>query len=291
MQIVRKMLILAFVALSLQGCRLLGDTVSGVRDLIGEEPVARVNSHKLYPSEIRQYIPDGLSPEDSAALALQYINSWAADKLFLDMAESKLSKAQKDVSREIDEYRSSLLKYRYEQLYISERMDTTVTEEDITDYYLAHKDLFSLDMPIVRARYLYIGAKSPLKEKIRKMMGSSSMDDLVEADSLARSSALKYFDRSDDWIDAVALAREFGTDYVSMLGAMRNKYIEMPDGEGNVKIAYIAGLMKEGETAPREYCVARIKDMILSGRKRQLSSGLERDLLEDARANEKFVIY
>ena len=287
----RNLFIAAVAALCTQGCGFLGDSISKARDLLGDDLVAKVSDHKLYRSELAQYIPDGLAPEDSAALARQYIESWAADKIVLDVAESKLSKAEKDVSKELEEYRSSLLKYRYEQLYISERMDTVVTPDEITSYYVAHKDRFLLEMPIVRARYLYISEKSPLRESIRRKMGSASVEDLVEADSLAKSSALKYFDNSDQWVDASALAREFGTDYVTLLGKMKQKYVEMPDGEGNVKIAYIADLMKEGQTAPRDYCEDRIKDIILSGRKHTLSSGLERDLLEDARIKEKFVIY
>ena len=51
--------------------------------------------------------------------------------LFMDMAETELSKGEKDVSREIESYRRSLLKYRYEQKYVNQRLDTAVTEADI----------------------------------------------------------------------------------------------------------------------------------------------------------------
>ena len=90
------------------------------------EVVARLGDHKLYRSELDDVIPKGTSPEDSVNLANLYINSWVKDKAFLDIAQQRLSKEEKDVSKELEAYRQSLLRYRYEQRYINERLDTTV---------------------------------------------------------------------------------------------------------------------------------------------------------------------
>ena len=50
-------------------------------------------------------------------------------------------------------------------------------------------------------------------------------------------------------------------------------------------------MVPEGKPAPEEYVTERIRDLILSARKHELETGLEQDLLEDARKNNKFVIY
>ena len=68
-------------------------------------------------------------------------------------------------------------------------------------------------------------------------------------------------------------------------------FIEIPDGEGNVKVAYIADMVKAGETAPEDYCKEKIKDIIISSRKHDLLTTLEQDLIEDAKVRENFVIY
>ena len=54
---------------------------------------------------------------------------------------------------------------------------------------------------------------------------------------------------------------------------------------------YVVEQVAEGKTAPLEYCGERIRDLILSARKHNLEEGLTEDLLEDARKNNKFVIY
>ena len=263
-----------------------------IKDFVHDgDVVARVGQHKLYLTELEAFIPNGVSPEDSANLADQYIRSWAADQLYLDMASEQLSKSEKDVSRELEAYRNSLLRYRYEQRYVNERLDTTVTRNEIEEYYETHDDLFVLDIPILKARFLDIMEDSPNYETIRRMMSSNNYEDIAEADSLAYSSALRYADWSDRWIDAVTLAREFGTDYGTMLSKLSGSYIEMREDRGDVKVAYVLDTRRAGTLAPLDYCEDRIRNIIISTRKQKLLTTLEQDLLENALSKENFIIY
>ena len=253
--------------------------------------VARVGRHKLTLSQVEEIIPDGTSPEDSLNLALQYINNWASELLFSEVAAAQLTKSEQDVSRELEDYRHSLLKYRYEQRYLNERLDTVVSRNQIEQYYETHKDLFVLERPIVKSRFLDIMQESPYLEVLKGKMSSKDYEDVSQADSLAYSSALKYEDRSDRWIDMVAFARDFGTDYGTLLARRdRDGFIEFP-GDGDIKIGYICDLLPAGRTAPLEYCEDRIKEIIISNRRRDLLIALEHDLLEDALIKKNFVIY
>ena len=256
-----------------------------------EEVVAKLGGHKLYLSELEAVIPKGVSPEDSVNLANLYINSWVKDKAFLDIAQQRLSKEEKDVSKELEAYRQSLLRYRYEQRYINERLDTTVSRKQIDEYYDSHKESFKLERPILKARFLNIGKDSPNLSKIKKLMSSNKVEDVVAADSIAFNSTQRYHDYSGEWIDAVKLAAEFGVDYVEMLSRRNGSFIEILSGDNDVSVAYIVDYMKAGEIAPVEYCEDRIRDIIISGRKHGLLTGLERDLIEDAKSKENFVIY
>ena len=259
--------------------------------LRGGEVVAEVGSVKLYRSDLDKVIPKGLSADDSTFLARQYIEGWATELVYLGIAEQQLSKAEKDVTRELEDYRKSLLKYRYEQLYVNERLDTAVTDEKIEEYYNSHQEKFILGRPLIKARFMSISADSPAKEQIRKRMSSDKVEDLVEADSLAYSAALKYTTWSDRWIDVTALAGEFSTDYAVLLSQMKNRWIEQVDTLGVARIAYIPAIMQKGEVAPLEYSAPVIRDIIISARKQALTSTLEQDLLKDARENGQFVIY
>ena len=279
------MIILGIVLSALTSCRAISSFLNK------EETVAEVGVAKLYRSELNKLIPKGIAYEDSVRLANQYINTWALDQVFLAVAEEQLSKSEKDVTRELEDYRKSLLKYRYEQLYVNERLDTAVSDDKVEEYYSMHEERFMLDRPLVKARFLMIAADSPSLPQIRKKMASEEVQDLIDADSLAYSSALKFITWNNEWLDAASLAREFGMDHEDMLRLMNGKWIEHKDTTGMVSLAYISDMIRIGEMAPIDYCTPAIKDMIISSRKQSLITSLERDLLNDARENGQFVIY
>ena len=285
----KSVLLLALLAVC--ACQMVHRVTDTAAELFGDRVVARVGEHKLLHSELAAYIPSGVSAEDSLALAQQYIHSWAEDLLFLDMAEARLSKEEQDVTRELEAYRRSLLKYRYEERYINERLDTLISDEEVRDYYGAHTDKFLVERPLMKTRYMVIPADSRSLKTIKGLMSSDDAMDALAADSLAFTAALRYVDSSDAWMDAILLARELGTDEVSMMKALKNRFIELKGDDGNLRVAYVVDMVRQGEPAPLEYCGERIRDILLSARKHALVSGLERDLLNDARNKEKFVIY
>lgn len=283
--------VLAAVVLSLASCNLFQKVKEGTKELFGEEVVARVGEHKLYRSRLQQFIPAGATAEDSLSLAQRYIQTWAEDLIVLDVAEKQLSKKEMDVSRELEQYRRSLIKYRYEQLYINQRLDTLVTEEQIRRYYESHPDKFILPRPILKTRFVVISPDSPNFKNIRTKMASDKVEDVLEADSLAFSSAIRYADNSDTWLDALTLAKEFGTDWMSMLSLLKNSFIELTDPSGNLRIAYVVASVKEGKTAPLDFCREKVREIIINARKHALAESLEQDLLEEARSDGKFIVY
>ena len=277
-------IISGIVLLALSSCRTISSLVHD------DQVVARVGKACLYKSELDKVVPASVSPQDSIALALQYINAWASDVVFMDVAEAQLSKSDKDVSRELEEYRRSLLKYKYEQKYVNERLDTAVTDDEVARYYDEHKDQFVLRSPIAKVRYMRISSGAPNVSLIKKKMASTVVDDLVEADSLAYFSADVYTDYSGAWISLTRLAGNFGIDYAALMSRVRNSMVEMEDSSGKLNVAYIVDYKAAGDMAPLDYCSGRIKDMIISIRKHDLINSLERELLEDARSKGRFEI-
>ena len=285
-QLIHRFVLLAAALFLLASC-------NWVSDLIHDgEVVARIGKHKLYRSELTGFIPHDASPEDSAKLAAQYINTWAKEILFVALAGEQLSRTDSDVTTEIEDYRRSLLKYRYEQQYLHERLDTVVAASEIESYYQDHQDLFALQVPIVRARFLDVLKESADLESLKKMISADKEEDLALVDSLAFGSALRYADRSGEWLDMPAYAKYFGLDYGMVLANLRpDGFIVLDEGEADVKIGYVCEMRKPGTVAPLEYCTDRIREIILSNRKHALLAGLEQDLLKDALEQEKLIIY
>ena len=288
----RKVICILMLALMALSCKVTRQFQDAAAELFRGEVVVKVGNHKLYRSQLQDYIPAGVSSEDSASLARQWINAWAEDLLLLDMAEEQLSDADKDVNKELEEYRRTLLKYRYEQLYINQRLDTLITDEEVEQYYLSNPERFRLERPLLKARYMVIPAEARSLKTLMKKMSSEDEMEVMEADSLGAYAAIKYANAADTWMDAITLAQEMGTDYRSLLSSIKNHFAQIEDMGGSIlRIAYIADMVPEGKPAPLEYVNERIRDIILSSRRHKLETELEQNLLEDASRNQKFVIY
>ena len=256
-----------------------------------DKVVARVGKHKLYESEVNAYIPSGVSIADSTNFALQYINTWATDIIVSDMAQSQLSKTERDITAELEAYKRELLRFRYEQRFIGDRLDTLVTEDQMLDFYEKHKNLFTLDRPILKVRFVDILKNMDKKDQIIRLMSSNKPKDMDEVEGLANKYAIKYFDKSYEWMDAAVLAREFGTDYGQMLAKMNQSYIRMESEDAaDIKVAYVREIRRSG-VAPFDFCTDRIREYILSGRKHDLLVALEQSLLKGASDDGQFVIY
>ena len=279
----------ALVAILLAGIAAV--SCEWVDKVISGETVASVGKVRLSRAELNKALPSGLLPEDSVRLAHQYINTWASEIIFLQVAENQLSKEELDVSAELDEYRKSLLKYRYEQRYVNERLDTIFTDSQIREYYNAHQDRFVLRVPVVRADFLCISPDSPYIDEFRENIASDDAQRMQYSDSLAYFSAIRYETFGGKWINLNDLALEFGIDYSELLTYKKGDWIEYEGGTGLLHLAFVKSFVPAGKIAPLEYATPLIKDILLSIRKKELVSALEDQLVEDAIQSGVFVQY
>ncbi len=258
-----------------------------------DDVVAEAVGYKLYRAELESVIPRGISSEDSLKLARQYIDNWASDYIFQAAAANTLSKEDLDVSEELEQYRRVLLKYRYEEKFVNERLDTAVTDTEIQNYYDENKQRYELSFPILRVRYVQISPDSPSLARITKLM-SSPLETEEEQDELAAlvaTGAQKYSDFGGAWMDIRSLALEFGVDYGTLLSLKSGPEIRQVSDTGLLHYAYVLDYQRAGTIPPLAYCSDMIRETIVNSRKQETLLKLEQDLLEQARSNEDFVIF
>lgn len=247
-----------------------------------DEKVAQLYSKSIYKSDITALIPPGTATEDSLAMIQQYVNSWAIKNLLAQKAEKELSKEEKDVSRELEEYRNSLLVFRLEQKYIEERLDTNISENECLEYYDKNSKNFTRTSSVVKARIIKISKTSPNNEIIKKIYNSPYTEDIEELERLSNNSAERYNNFNNEWTDMSNVAREIPIDIeLCEKAAWSKSCIETSDSLFSYYVYFVQKIGAD-DLAPFEYYKPKIKEIILSKRKQTLLSNLESNLVKEA---------
>lgn len=244
--------------------------------------IAEANGKKLYLSDIPDIFPEGVNRDDSVNLLKSYANSWVRKQLTLSKAEENLTEQQKNVAHQLDDYRTSLLIYRYEQEYISQRLDTLVTPDEIKSFYDANKDKLRLSNPLAKAVFIKVANNAPGIKRIKEIYRLNSEDKIEELDVMCLQVAEKYDYFNDDWVDFSTLTKylpQAPSNYESE--AQRNKYIEEKVADYTYLIN-IREFIPRGDFAPMEYQKKVITSIILNNRKQKMVTELEQKIYDDA---------
>jgi len=268
---------------AISSCRLYDSLFKG-------DVVARAGRDVLYRSDVEALNITGFSPEDSARIVERYIVSWAKSRLLLDMAQSQLSKADRDVEAQLEEYRQQLLVYRYEQQYVEQRLDTAVTDQEYMDFYEANPASFVTHVPLMKGWYIKVSDDSPNLNPIKSIYRSRVEEDRDRLGQLCYTSAEKYY-FFEDWVGLDAVVEGTGLDVQELARVLDNRSFIEKNFLGYTYLISVDDYVPAGSLAPYEYCRERIRNHILNRRKQELIASLERNLLNDAIVSEKFVIY
>lgn len=253
--------------------------------------VARIGGDVLYESEVVKMLPPGTSPEDSAQMVRQYVDTWALSKLLLLKAKDQLSKADRDISDQMEELRRNILGFRYEKLYVENNLDTIVPIKELQDYYRDHPANYTFPYSVVRARMARVSQVSPYFETIRSGFKLNNPTSNAELSELCRSAASKYSEFGNDWITSSVLASEIGLSVEDCEKDLASgKFFEYADGD-NTTFVFIFDRVAPGEISPFDFNKSRIQETVISKRKQELVSKLERELLDEAVGNKKLKIY
>lgn len=247
--------------------------------------VAQVGSNYLYEKDIQNLIPPGTPNNDSITMLRQYINSWALKHLLLAKAQEELSKADKDVERELEEYKNSLIAYRYEKQYIETRLDTLITEQEAREFYINNSQNIELHNSVVKGRVIKIASDSPNLERIKNLYKANSLEEIDELEQLCYNSADKFTNFENRWVDLSAVARELPIDLYWCENELKTaNFIEIKDSLYNY-FAFFTERFAPGETPPFEFYLPKIKEIIIGKRKQSLIKELEQELIKEALIN------
>lgn len=256
-----------------------------------QKPLAKVYDKYLYPSDVANIFSENMSRADSLQLLKSYTDRWVRKQLMLSKAEKNLTESQKNVSQQLEDYRSSLLIFKYEQEYIRQKLDTTVSVIELENYYRDNESNFILNEHIVKALFIKVRKDDPYYERIRTIYRSDKEEDIKTLDNLAYQVAIKYDYFNDQWVPLTQILKELPRPIENVDEHLRrNKSIEVDDESFSYLIS-IRDIIMRGQTSPLKYEIANIKSIILNKRKQKLIMDIESKIYHDARNYNHFTIY
>jgi hypothetical protein len=252
--------------------------------------VARANDKKLRISELKEKIPDGLSERDSITLAENYITKWIQQEILIQKAKESLKSEEQDFSKQLDEYRNSLLLFTLEQKLVSQYLDTVVTQSEIEAYYSENRSQFELKGNIVKFDFVKISKRSRHIREFRRLLKSSDASGAEELAGYAEKNSTDYWFAKEwvsfnDLLDVMPLEVDNQALYLR-----RTNYAEAEDSLF-IYLVRINDYKTADSISPLEFEKEKIRNIILNTRKLNLIEMKRQEFIDKAFKDDKAKIY
>lgn len=249
-----------------------------------DEPDAlvKVNDRILTRNEVESLIPKGTTSADSLLLAESYIKKWVKDELVLKIAQRNLGSDKETIDKLVDAYRRSLLRYRYQEKLIQEKLSNEIQESDVLTYYDTNKEKFVLDKNLIKGLFLKVPADAPNLSEVKTWYKSGNVASLekIEKYSIQNAAIYEYF--FDKWVDFDEIRNNIPNQISNPESFLRtNKTLEVTDSS-YCYLLNIRQVLLKGQVEPFEYAEPRIREILINQRKLDFIKEFEEELYNDA---------
>lgn len=258
-----------------------------------EDPVlARVGENYLYASDITDLLKGAKTATDSAEITNRFIDDWVKRQLILEKAETYLpSESELDIEKRVRDYRESLLIYAYENELINQKMDTTVSPNEVAQYYVDHEETFELTEDIVQFYYLKIPREAPKLDEARELFKLDDEDDRQQLAEYSFKYAEDFYLKDSIWYEMNLLYSEIPIDLRQLKTMALNKLSGEVEDSSYIYLLKINDYIPQREQAPLPFVEDNIRKIILNKRKQELINATYDNLYKDGLKNGSFEKY
>ncbi len=255
---------------------------------VNREPVARVHEAFLYRDEVEERIPNNLSVEDSLALAKSITYSWIERQLLVHQAEKNLDTEIKDVEKKLQEYRNDLLIYAYQNELIQQKLDTTISESEIEEYYQSNQDHFKLKDYIVKVQYVRLDTNAPKVEEVKTWMRKDDEESRTQLEEYCYQFASNFYLDDQNWLYLDDVLKEVPVEVYNKANFVRSRQLIEHQDSTNVYLLKISSYQLKDGVSPLSLERDKIKSMLLNKRRSDFLNQLKEDLRNEAISKNNF---
>ncbi|MBE9488214.1 MAG: hypothetical protein IMY73_03425 [Bacteroidetes bacterium] len=248
--------------------------------------IAKVGEEKLFKEDIEKLISSPISQQDSIDFMSNYTEKWIKSTLKKQKAEKFFT--DKTIEKMVDDYRTSLLTYKYDQRYTSKVSDE-VSSSEISKYYNSHKSNFLLSSPMVKAVVLKVPNDYKNLKLLIEQIKSKSNDAMIDVQSMAEKDELLLTEFSQKWhyFYEVAEYIPFTNQNVDIDKFIaKNRYYQISSKE-YIYILSIYESKKTGSEMPSEVLEEQIEKIIINNRRKKFLINVEDSIYKEALINKE----
>jgi hypothetical protein len=237
-----------------------------------QDNLLQTESYTLTKADLLALSPEFESEEDSIKWVKTFLKSWKRDRSFLESAQKILESSELDFEKQIEDYKHSLIRHRYEEWIVSKYLDTLVTKEEIQSYYDQNKSSFLLLDYMVQPHFVSmdVDADKTLKREVKKLFKSKKEKDWMKLDKICYDLNADYELFDSTWYKWNDFSSSFDLKIQRTSSWLRyNNFIEFEDSM-NYHLIKIQDYKLKNELSPLEFETEKVGKIILLKRKLKL---------------------
>ena len=240
--------------------------------------LAKVYNKSLYISDMDGMFPEGITGSDSAEIINAYTSRWIREALLLHEAERNIP-SDLNIDKLVRDYRASLIRYSYEQILVEELLDSTVTQQQLNDFYERNKQQYELETPIARCYFVKVPLPVPEADELRRLWNSNAPEDYAALVKYSNQYADAHLLEDSTWYNVENLALEMPEGTLTAANISYKKDFSQRDDKFQYYLK-VFELKNKTEIAPLSYIEDQARKVILRKRKLELLEQKKEDMYE-----------
>jgi hypothetical protein len=256
-----------------------------------ENVLARVGKEYLYESELKGIVPPGTGVTDSISIVRNYINNWVSQRVFLEKAIANLREEDMKFEKQLEEYRNSLIIYKYESELVRQNLDTVITDQELEAYYNGNPENFQLKNNIVRVYYARFDQDLQQLRQIRRFFYSEVPEHRDSVDRYIENYADLYFLNDEAWILFSDVLKFVPIETYNQEAFLQNNVkLEIREDPYIYFVSFSDFRIKDG-VSPLSFEKENIRQIILNKRRLTIINNMREEVFNAALERSEFEIY
>lgn len=254
--------------------------------------LASVGEKELYQADLNYlFAKDRYSYDDSIELVRAYTQEWVEEQIFVLKAAESDQIDHETIDQRVEKFRNDLIVYELENALLAERLDTTVTDDEIRAYYKSNEKEFQLNDYLVKVLYIKIPFDAPDIEKIAQSYKLAKPTDLASIQEYAKIYASNFYYDAENWIYFDDILKEVPLHDINKDKFILKKSKTRFEEGGFYYFLNIIDYKLKNTISPLNFEKQNIKDRILNIRVSKLREEIKNEIITNAYATDEVKIY